>query len=196
MGCQSFTLLSRDVDNSRKVGKIPGCQHDFPGLKKSDDLWKAMALAQQTRLLSLHFHLWQILATSLVEIYYFHSALQVIGHLCLGDPGNHSSTINLPVNIILFTWVETRDYESKQSVLPKEQGMSHGQLGLKPGLITFIYYINPKHEAIMPLGVVLNWIQLFALCLWLSVPCNSRFVEIMFPPHWGIIQTWKTEIIR
>ena len=56
---------NKDVDNSRKAGKIPGCQHDFPGWKTTYNLWKATLLAQNTLLLSLHFRLWQILATSL-----------------------------------------------------------------------------------------------------------------------------------
>ena len=28
----------RDVDNSRKAGKIPGCQSDFTGWKSTNDL--------------------------------------------------------------------------------------------------------------------------------------------------------------
>ena len=47
------------------MGEKPGCQHDFPSWKTTYDLCKALVLAQRTRLLSLHFRLWQTLATSL-----------------------------------------------------------------------------------------------------------------------------------
>ena len=61
-----FNHWFRDVDNSRKAGKIPGCQSDFPSWKSTYHLWKAATLAKINRLLhNLHFHLWQILSTSL-----------------------------------------------------------------------------------------------------------------------------------
>ena len=66
----TFTLL-RDVDNSWKAGKIPGCQCDFPGWKTTYNLCKVTVLTQNTRLLNLHFRLWQILATSLLPMPYF-----------------------------------------------------------------------------------------------------------------------------
>ena len=47
----------RDVDNSQKAGKIPGCQRYFPGWKSTYHLWKAATLIKINRLLYLQFRL-------------------------------------------------------------------------------------------------------------------------------------------